>query len=187
MLFLNLYRIIFAELVYLLSKNKDVINADIDVFAKEAEYPSMSIYKQLACLLICKKEFRNLFFYRTQQNKALLRLMRKICKVLFPELESLIITTPKIGKGLLIKHGISTIISAKEIGEYCTVFQQTTIGYNGKDAPIIGSYVIVYCGAKVLGGINVGNNVTIGANAVVIRNIPDNCVAVGVPARVLER
>lgn len=63
-----------------------------------------------------------------------------------------------------------------------------TIGYNGQgDPPVIGDNVMITCGAKVLGQIHVGNHVTIGANAVVIRDVPDNCVVGGVPAKILKQ
>ena len=75
------------------------------------------------------------------------------------------------------------MIAAKSIGENCWINQQVTIGYNGSgDAPVIGGNVMITCGAKVLGLIHV----TVGANAVVIRDVPDHCVVGGVPARILK-
>ncbi len=65
-----------------------------------------------------------------------------------------------------------------------------TIGGKGRGStgvPIIGNYVYISTGAKILGKIKVGNNVTIGANAVVINDLPDNVIAVGVPARILYK
>lgn len=57
-------------------------------------------------------------------------------------------------------------------------------GANG--SPIIGHNVVIYPGAKILGNVKVGNNVVIGANAVVTKDIPDNSVAVGIPAKVIS-
>lgn len=64
--------------------------------------------------------------------------------------------------------------------------QQVTIGMNNGKRPILGDNVVVCCGAKVIGGITVGNNVMIGANAVVCKDVPDNCVVAGVPAKIIK-
>lgn len=87
----------------------------------------------------------------------------------------------------MIQHGFSSTIGAEKIGSNCRVFQQVTIGWNGGKRPVIGDNVIICCGAKVIGGITVGNNVTIGANAVVCKDVPDNCVVGGVPAKIIKR
>ena len=103
-------------------------------------------------------------------------------------MDTLYIDAFEIGGGLYIQHGFATMIAAKSIGENFWVNQQVTIGYNGQgDPPVIGDNVMVTCGAKVLGQIHVGNQVTIGANAVVIRDVPDNCVVGGVPAKILKQ
>lgn len=75
----------------------------------------------------------------------------------------------------------------KKIGKNFHVYQQVTIGFNGNEAPIIGDNVRVYCGAKIIGGIHVGNNVVVGANAVVCKDVPDNVVVGGVPAKVIKK
>lgn len=64
-----------------------------------------------------------------------------------------------------------------------------TVGYRCDDVgyPVIGDNVRIGAGAKVLGGITLGNNVTVGANAVVVKDVPANCVVVGVPARIVRR
>jgi len=95
----------------------------------------------------------------------------------------------KIGKGLFIDHGMGVVIGeTTEIGENCLLYQGVTLGGTGKDKgkrhPTLGDNVMVGAGAKVLGPITIGNNVKIAANAVVLKPIPDDCTAVGVPARV---
>ena len=91
------------------------------------------------------------------------------------------------GGGLIIQHGFSTIINAKKIGENCHIYQQVTIGFNGTEQPVIGNNVRICCGAKVIGGVNIGNNVVIGANAVVVKDVPDNVVVAGVPAKIIKQ
>lgn len=133
-------------------------------------------------LFAAYKEFRNVLYYR-------LKGAFQILNWLFPRFDHLQIVTPrnKIGGGLIIQHGFSTIISAKSVGRNCKIYQQVTIGYNHKlEAPEIGDNVEICCGAKVIGGVHIGNNVLIGANSVVIKDVPDNCVVAGVPARIIK-
>ena len=87
---------------------------------------------------------------------------------------------------MIVQHGFSTIINAKFIGKNFHVYQQVTIGYNGVCSPVIGDNVRCCCGAKIIGGVHVGNNVVIGANAVVCKDVPDNVVVAGVPAKIIE-
>ena len=103
-------------------------------------------------------------------------------------MQTLLIATGKIGPRLFIQHGISTIITAEAIGEDCWINQQVTIGFKaGGGRPTIGDRVIINAGAKVLGGITIGYDVVIGANAVVVKNVPSNVTVVGVPAYIVRR
>ncbi|MBQ9112888.1 MAG: serine O-acetyltransferase [Clostridia bacterium] len=98
----------------------------------------------------------------------------------------------KIGKGLMIDHGMGVVIGeTAEIGDNCTLYQGVTLGGTGKDVgkrhPTLGNNVMVGAGAKVLGPFTIGDNTKIAANAVVLDEIPDNCTAVGIPAKVVRR
>ena len=98
----------------------------------------------------------------------------------------------KIGKGLVIDHGMGVVIGeTAEIGDNCTIYQGVTIGGTGKDVgkrhPTLGNNVLVGAGAKVLGPFKIGDNSKIAANAVVLEEIPDNCTAVGIPAKLVRR
>ncbi len=97
-----------------------------------------------------------------------------------------------IGRGLFIDHGMGVVIGETAvIGDNCLLYQGVTLGGTGKDKgkrhPTLGNNVLVGAGAKVLGPFTVGNNVKIAANAVVLNAIPDDCTAVGVPARIVRR
>jgi len=97
-----------------------------------------------------------------------------------------------IGRRLFIDHGSGVVIGeTSELGDDVILYQGVTLGGTGKDTgkrhPTIGSGVMVGSGAKVLGPITVGDNTKIAAGSVVLRNIPPNCTAVGVPARVVKR
>ena len=98
----------------------------------------------------------------------------------------------KIGKGLVIDHGMGVVIGeTAEIGDNCTIYQGVTLGGTGKDLgkrhPTLGNGVMVGAGAKVLGPFTIGDNSKIAANAVVLEEIPENCTAVGIPAKIVKR
>lgn len=98
--------------------------------------------------------------------------------------------TCKIGKGLYIGHFGSIIVGYEVvIGEYCNLSQQVAIGQAGRGgiqkSPTIGNRAHIAPGAKLFGGIKIGDNVAIGANAVVTKDVPDNAVVVGIPAKII--
>ncbi len=92
----------------------------------------------------------------------------------------------RIGGGLLLPHPNGVVIHPDaEIGPNCLIFQQVTLASFEGRAPRLGGHVDVGAGAKILGGVVVGNDVLIGANAVVLCDVPAGATAVGVPARVV--
>ncbi len=97
-----------------------------------------------------------------------------------------------IGKGFFIDHGMGVVIGeTAEIGDNCSIYQGVTLGGTGKDIgkrhPTLGNNVMVGAGAKVLGPFTIGDGSKIAAGAVVLKEIPDQSTAVGVPARVVKQ
>jgi serine O-acetyltransferase len=97
-----------------------------------------------------------------------------------------------IGKGFFIDHGMGVVIGeTTEIGDNCSIYQGVTLGGTGKDVgkrhPTLGNNVMVGAGAKVLGPFRVGDNSKIAAGAVVLREVPENSTAAGVPAKVVRQ
>lgn len=97
-----------------------------------------------------------------------------------------------VGKRLLIDHGMGVVIGeTAEIGDDCTIYQGVTLGGTGKDSgkrhPTLGNHVMVSSGARVLGPIIIGDYSKIGSGAVVLKDVPQNCTAVGVPAKIVIR
>jgi serine O-acetyltransferase len=135
-----------------------------------------------------KKEFRNLIQHRLKNPTRTLWAMLQfaIARLLWKPMESLYIYTEDIGGGLYIQHGFSTIITAKKIGENCRIYQQVTIGFKEQYRPVLEDNVSVTCGAKVLGGITMGKNSLAAAGAVVLKDVPENAIVGGVPAKVIS-
>lgn len=97
----------------------------------------------------------------------------------------------RIGGGFFIDHANGVVIGETAIvGENCTLFHQVTLGGTGKETgkrhPTLKSNVVVGTGAKILGNITIGNDVYVGANSVVLMDVPDNCTVVGIPGRVVK-
>lgn len=97
-----------------------------------------------------------------------------------------------IGRRFFIDHGTGVVIGeTAEIGDDVTIYQGVTLGGTGKDIgkrhPTVGNGVMIGAGSKVLGPFRVGDNSNIAAGSVVLHEIPDNCTAVGAPARIVKR
>jgi serine O-acetyltransferase len=98
----------------------------------------------------------------------------------------------KIGKGVFIDHGMGVVIGETAVvGDGALIYQGVTLGGTGKQTgkrhPTLGKSVILGAGAKVLGNLQIGDNVRIGAASVVLRDIPSNSTVVGVPGRIIRR
>jgi serine O-acetyltransferase len=98
----------------------------------------------------------------------------------------------KIGKGFFIDHGMGVVIGETSIiGDNVLLYQGVTLGGTGKEKgkrhPTVGNNVVIGTGAKVLGNITIGDNSYVGANAVVIKDVPANSTVVGVPGRITKQ
>ncbi len=98
----------------------------------------------------------------------------------------------QIGRRFFIDHGTGVVIGETAvIGDDCTIYQGVTLGGTGKDHgkrhPTLGNNVLIGAGAKVLGPFKIGDNSNVAAGSVVLSAIPENCTAVGSPARVVKQ
>jgi len=98
----------------------------------------------------------------------------------------------RLGRRLVIDHGMGVVIGeTAEVGDDCYLYHQVTLGVartdSGKRHPTVGNNVIIGAGAKVLGPIMVGHNARVGANSVVLDNVPNDTTVVGMPARPVDR
>ena len=100
----------------------------------------------------------------------------------------------KIGPGLVITHTYGTVLGASVIGSDVTIYQQVTLGalqfdfnYDASTRPVVEDEVTIAAGAKVIGAVRLGAGCIVGANAVVLKDVPAACLAVGVPARIIDK
>ena len=185
--YLQFFRCIPADILYLTSKNKAVIRTDLLRIIDEIPFNNAGVGAFNYSLLFVKN-FRNVFYYRTS-NSSILRI---ISRWFLPQLDCLEIHGD-IGEGFRIYHNYG-VIHPYKAGRNFTVHHGVTIG-KGRPSdidgsivdPTFGDNVEVMSGAIVFGGISIGNNVTIGAGSVVNKNVPDNCVVVGNPMRIIVK
>ena len=141
--------------------------------------------RALVHLLAVFPEFRNLLEYRTRRENPILR---GVAFRLRKPVETLILDIGELGPGLFIQHGFATIVSAERMGADCWINQQVTVGhvYN-RGCPRFGDRVTLAAGAVVVGPSNVGDDVNIGANTTVVKDVASGAVVVGPPSRVIDR
>ena len=97
----------------------------------------------------------------------------------------------KMGEGILIDHGMGVVIGeTAEVGNRVTIYQGATLGATGKDTgkrhPTVGDDVLIGAGTKILGPLNIGSNSKIGANSVVVKDVPNGATVVGIPAKIVK-
>lgn len=183
-----------APHIFLLNTStaRPIIEKDIEKWIEEhqfTEYVNRPKWRALVWLLWRFPEFRNLFYYRIAKEAHLMaRIILEIAKLFYKRMDTLYIYSESIGEGLFIQHGFSSIIGAEVIGKNCWINQEVTLGYVGESGlPILEDNVHITAGAKVLGGVTIGENSIVGANAVVVKNVPPNCTVVGIPAYIIRR
>ena len=184
---INYPRTLPVYLCAICSKQKKLIQMDVARW-NQIDQINFNLFESLNWYMTYKKEFRNLLLHRLKNPSRtfVAKIHFVIGRILWKPMESLYIYTEEIGGGLYIQHGFSTIITAKKIGENCRIYQQVTIGYKYGDCPpVLEDNVAVTCGAKVLGDITMHKGSLAAAGAVVVKDVPENAIVAGVPAKII--
>lgn len=183
---LTCWRFVLHWMYYKSADNGEVIKEDLLRNIKQFLHKENLSFLNFCELLTFYVMVRNIFYARVAYRHHYYAKVLSVFARPLPLLD--ISSTAEIGGGLIVQHGYATIIAPRKIGKKCWVNQGVTIGYtNDDDCPTLGDNVTVYAGAKILGDVHVGNNVVVAANAVVVKDVEDNCVVGGVPAKVIKR
>jgi len=170
---------------------KFYFKADFNRFGKRPSIKDWILKNEWAYIYKYQKILRYLEYYENNRNKILFYFYfiryKRLCFNL-----GLDIKTGNLGPGARIMH-IGSLIRIKKrckIGKNCTILPGVVIGNKyleeNNDFVTIGDNCYLGLGVKIFGNITIGNNVTIGANSVVTKNIPDNAIVGGVPAKVIR-
>lgn len=176
---LKLITLFPAYALFLLCNNKDIIRSDIKAWARyrrfvDLRHPNLS----LLLLLTFQPEFRTQFKLRLG-GIGRLSLLGGVnsCDLAYCK---------NIGKGFVLLHGYGTVFNTNvKIGNNCTVLHNVTIGAGPSGVPIIGNNVYIGAGAIIIGGIKIGDNVKIGAGAIVVKDVPSNTTMVSDKAKII--
>lgn len=170
-------------LLWRVSSHKNEIDADVKTIENKNIIPYKGFFLK-AFLLQSDPYFRKLFYYRIGPLSA-------ICRWYTPGERTFIIACKSLGRGGYFPHSYATIIYAKSIGDNFSCRQCTTIGNKSDERdderPVIGNNVEIGANVCIIGGISIGNNVVVGAGSIVTKDIPDNCIVVGNPAKIVRR
>ncbi len=171
---------------------EDSIKSSFQKYYPNAEY---NIKNRTKAFLV-NELYRFIFFLRKVQylkGKSFFRynIYRYILKKIRIKYGIFISNSIEIGKGIYIVHSGGIIINSNTvIGENFKIRQNTTIGNKGdgsRNCPIIGNNVDVGANSVIIGNIKIGNNVIIGAGSVVVKDVPDNVIVAGNPAKIIKR
>ncbi len=156
------------------------VKSDLERLRVKVSYPIPSNL-QLLYHLHTNRYYRSLFYYRIGPILSLLIGWWR------PGDRSFQISyTTEIGKGMLIAHPYSTVINAERIGANFSCIHCTTLGDKNGGRPTIGNNVSLGASVTIIGKVHIGDNVTIGAGSVVVKDVPNNCVVAGNPAKIIK-
>ncbi len=167
-------------LCYQFSNSKDEIREDA---ISTAARMSIRLSPQLALLFLLhhNRYYRSLFYFRLGPIISMFISWYRPGDRYFT-----ISQTLKLGAGCTLSHPYATILNAESIGKNFSFRHCTTVGAKENGRPVIGDNVYLGAAVTIIGPVHIGNNVVVGAGSVVVKNVPDNCVVAGNPARIIK-
>lgn len=171
--------------IYRVTDQQEVIQADATRWAELLWLTDRR--RLLPRLLYAFPGFRAVYYHRLLGGNPAGALLARLARPVWKGIPTLEMSGTEIGPGLFISHGQATVLSAERIGANLQVHQGVTVGwdYRGHRRPIIGNDVFIGAGAKILGPVTIGDGVRVGANAVVMCDVPPGATVVGVPGRLV--
>ena len=170
-------------LIYVIfKKKKALIDSDLRAIEHQINI-KLPLFILLLYQLHNNRYFRHVFYYRIGPVwELLISWYRPGDKYFWVPFST------ELGKGICYAHPYSTVLNAESIGDNFSCLHCTTIGKkkSGERRPRIGNNVTVGCHVAIIGDITIGNNVSIGAGSVVVKDVPDNAIVVGNPARIIK-
>lgn len=175
----------FKLLAYVVAdkKTKRLIAEDVN---RALKWDHIKIDSRVIRLMICLRriDYKNVFYYRLKNANLMAKVLIKLENKIRP-FDTSVEIFGDIKGGLLVSHCLC-VINPSKAGKNLRVGPGVVIGRTDKGFPVIGDNVYIAANATIIGNVNIGNNVIIGAGSMVVTDIPDNSVAVGNPARVIR-
>lgn len=181
---LNIVRSLPCWLIILSCKVRDLILEDLEGYRyavdKDRAVQGFFLFNRVTAK---RKIFHNVIQFRMRQKSKALSYIVAFLMPIKPDLE---LSCGDVGGGITIFHGHGTVLVCKSAGRNLTLYQGATVGKNSKpevidSMPVLGDNVTIYTNAVVAGNIKIGNNVSIGAGVVIMKDVPDNTTVIGNP------